>query len=127
MVAAVSDDSAERAERVPEPGDGEVCPCQQRTQRAREEVDEELLERVAVEGSHGTRRGPFVVHVMEVLVQEGHQVHYSVKPHRKIEGIYHNSEKFWHYKICRWLHTSENCLLLKCFLGATNNLRFLKF
>lgn len=79
MVAAVSDDGAHYAERVPEPGDREVRPSQQGAQRAREEVDKELLERVAVEGRHGAGRGPFVVHVVNVLVQEGHQMHYSVK------------------------------------------------
>ena len=57
------------AERPKEPGGGQVRANDCRSQDKSAQVDQSLLHWVAVEGCHGTRSCPIVVHLVNVFVQ----------------------------------------------------------
>lgn len=70
VVATVCQRGREVAQSPVHPGSGQVCPNQSRSQGVAAQVDSCLLHGMTVEGGHGARCGPVVVHLMDVLEEE---------------------------------------------------------
>ena len=74
MVAAVRERGGDLPPDKEDPGGGEVSPHEGRAQHKASKVDHRLLHGVAVEGGHGTGGLPVVVHLVDVLEEEGRLV-----------------------------------------------------
>lgn len=69
MEAGVGVQGGEDGDGEPEPRGGGVAPQQKGPQERREEVGEDVLHRVAVDGGDGDGGGPLVVALVDVLVE----------------------------------------------------------
>ena len=70
VIAAVRDGGRHERDVEPEPGGGNVRAHQERPEQWRQQVADHVLQRVRVHRANADRRRPFVVNLVNVLVQQ---------------------------------------------------------
>ena len=70
MVATVGECGGDVPQDPEQPGSGQMCPHQCWCCCVCAQVDQQLFQRVTVEGGHGARGSPVMVHLVDVFVQE---------------------------------------------------------
>lgn len=105
VIATVRQCGGQMSQNPVHPGRGQVSTNQSRPQDVAPQVDCGLFHRVAVEGGHGARGSPVMVHLVDVLEEE-RVMKKSEGEGRGGEWVCLKKENF------RWLFSTQFCFFL---------------